>query len=58
MMQMTNDGGVFKKLKKNQYLMMMFITNYNWMDNALDVYECLYMKIIMQKSLYWKEGQW
>jgi hypothetical protein len=30
---------------------MVFITYYNWMGNASDVYECLYVKIMMEKSL-------
>lgn len=30
---------------------MVFVTNYDWMNNALNVYECLDVKIMMQKSL-------
>jgi hypothetical protein len=55
MMQTTNDGGVcdtgFQKNKKDQYLVMVFVTNYNCMDNTSNGYECLYMKIMVQKSL-------
>jgi hypothetical protein len=42
MMQVTRDGVICdtcpKNIRNNQYVMMVFLTNYDWIDNASDVY--------------------